>query len=339
MSCVTCDVSCVTGRSIQRSVTSHVTRVRVGSLTIREGVCYDTPHTFRIESGGRCHGVKLFGRTGRSLSRKARREIPAGLWTKCEACGQPLYHKALEENLKVCTTCDFHFPLTAQERLNLLIDSGTFEEWDAELIPLDPLQFQGPKAYAEKLQEDQRACQMRDACLTGTGSLDGHRIVLGVTDSRFIMGSMGSVVGERLTRAIERAITLRRPLVIVSGSGGGARMQEGLFSLIQMAKTSSALMRLDEAQGLFLSVLTHPTMAGVLASFASLGDLIIAEPKALIGFTGPRVIEQTIRQKLPEGFQRSEFLLEHGLIDLIVHRRDLKTTLARLIAHLTGGVR
>jgi acetyl-CoA carboxylase carboxyl transferase subunit beta len=174
---------------------------------------------------------------------------------------------------------------------------------------------------------------MTDACLTGTGLLDGREVALGVTDSRFMMGSMGSVVGERLTRAIERAIERRLPVVIVSGSGGGARMQEGMLSLMQMAKTAGALMRLDEHGGLFISVLTHPTMAGVLASFATLGDVIIAEPKALIGFTGPRVIEQTIRQKLPEGFQRSEFLLEHGLIDLIAHRRELKETLAKLVRH------
>jgi acetyl-CoA carboxylase carboxyl transferase subunit beta len=176
---------------------------------------------------------------------------------------------------------------------------------------------------------------MRDACVTGKGRLDGREVVFGVTDSRFMMGSMGSVVGERLTRAIERATDSHLPLIVVSGSGGGARMQEGMLSLMQMAKTSSSLTRLDEQGGLFLSVLTHPTMAGVLASFATLGDLIIAEPKALIGFTGPRVIEQTIRQKLPEGFQRSEFLLEHGLIDLIVHRRELKATLARLVGCFT----
>jgi len=279
--------------------------------------------------------MKLFKRTSRPPTRKAKREIPAGLWTKCEACGQLLYNKALEESLKVCPKCDFHFPLTAQERLNLLIDSGTFEEWDAELAPSDPLRFQGPQGYVEKLKAEQQLCQMRDACLTGIGLLDGRRIVLGVTDSRFMMGSMGSVVGEKLTRAIERATESRWPLVIVSGSGGGARMQEGMLSLMQMAKTASALTRLDEADGLFLSVLTHPTMAGVLASFASLGDLIIAEPKALIGFTGPRVIEQTIRQKLPEGFQRAEFLLRHGLIDLIVHRRELRATLARLIDSLS----
>ena len=278
--------------------------------------------------------MKLFSRRQPSLAGRSRRDIPADLWTKCESCAQLIYQKALEENLKVCPKCDFHFPLTAPERLKLTVDEGTFEEWDEDLVSVDPLQFHGPTSYTEKLVEEQQRCQMRDACLTGTGRIDGHQIVLGLTDSRFMMGSMGSVVGERLTRAIERAIELKRPLIIISGSGGGARMQEGLLSLMQMAKTSSALMRLDEGGGIFLSVLTHPTMAGVLASFATLGDLLIAEPKALIGFTGPRVIEQTIRQKLPDGFQRSEFLLEHGLIDLIVHRRDMKTQLAGFLALL-----
>jgi acetyl-CoA carboxylase carboxyl transferase subunit beta len=275
--------------------------------------------------------MKLFSRRHAGFGGKPKRDIPADLWTKCESCSQLIYNKALEENLHVCPKCDFHLPLTAQERLQLTIDEGTFEEWDEELISVDPLQFQGPKSYAEKLVEEQQLCRMNDACLTGTGSIERREVVIGITDSRFMMGSMGSVVGEKLTRAIERATELSRPLVIISGSGGGARMQEGLFSLMQMAKTSSALMKFDESGGLFLSVLTHPTMAGVLASFATLGDLIIAEPKALIGFTGPRVIEQTIRQKLPEGFQRSEFLLEHGLLDLIVHRRDMKERLGRLL--------
>ena len=277
--------------------------------------------------------MKLFSRRQSAVARRSTRDIPTGLWTKCESCGQLIYNKALEENLRVCPKCEFHFPLTAHQRVRLILDDGTFEEWDADLSPLDPLQFSVPKPYAEKVREEQQACGMTDACLTGTGRLDGREVALGVTDSRFMMGSMGSVVGERLTRAIERAIERRLPVVIVSGSGGGARMQEGMLSLMQMAKTAGALMRLDEHGGLFISVLTHPTMAGVLASFATLGDVIIAEPKALIGFTGPRVIEQTIRQKLPEGFQRSEFLLEHGLIDLIAHRRELKETLAKLVHH------
>ena len=277
--------------------------------------------------------MKLFSKRQLAVTRRSKREIPAGLWTKCDSCSQLIYNKALEESLRVCPKCEFHFPLTAQQRIQRTMDDGTFEEWDADLSPLDPLQFNVPKPYREKILEEQRACGMTDACLTGTGRLEGQEVVLGVTDSRFMMGSMGSVVGERLTRAVERATDRRLPLIIVSGSGGGARMQEGLLSLMQMAKISSALMRFDEQGGLFISVLTHPTMAGVLASFATLGDVIVAEPKALIGFTGPRVIEQTIRQKLPEGFQRSEFLLEHGLIDLIVHRRELKGTLAKILAH------
>lgn len=280
--------------------------------------------------------MKLFTRRRSAFSRRYKREIPAGLWTKCDACAQLIYNKALDENLRVCPKCDFHFPLTAQQRLANTIDEGTFEEWDADLVPLDPLEFRVPRPYVEKVLEEQQACGMMDACLSGTGLLEGCDVVIGVTDSRFMMGSMGSVVGERLTRAIERATEKPLPLIIISGSGGGARMQEGMLSLMQMAKTSMALKRFDEAGGLFISVLTHPTMAGVLASFATLGDFIIAEPKALIGFTGPRVIEQTIRQKLPEGFQRSEFLLEHGLIDFIVHRRELKERLAMLLGMCSG---
>jgi acetyl-CoA carboxylase carboxyl transferase subunit beta len=277
--------------------------------------------------------MKLFSRRHQALGRRSKREIPPGLWTKCESCGQLIYNKALDENLRVCPKCEFHFPLTASQRIQLTLDAGTFDEWDADLAPADPLQFTVPKPYAAKAAEEQRACGMRDACLTGRGLLEGRDVAIGVTDSRFMMGSMGSVVGERLTRVIERATEAHLPLIIISGSGGGARMQEGMFSLMQMAKTSTALTRYDEAGGFFMSVLTHPTMAGVLASFATLGDLIIAEPKALIGFTGPRVIESTIRQKLPDGFQRSEFLLEHGLIDLIAARRDMKATLARLLGY------
>lgn len=281
--------------------------------------------------------MKLFKR--QSAGRKSKREIPPGLWTKCESCSELIYNKALEEHLFVCPKCEFHFSLPARTRIALTLDPGTFEEWDADLAPVDPLQFAVPDPYAAKIAEAQRVCGMADACLTGTGRLEGHPVVLGVTDSRFMMGSMGSVVGEKLTRAIERATGERLPLVIISGSGGGARMQEGMLSLLQMAKTASSLMKFDSQGGLFISVLTHPTMAGVLASFATLGDLIIAEPKALIGFTGPRVIEQTIRQKLPEGFQRSEFLLEHGLIDLIVHRREMKGRLSKLLATLMSPAR
>ena len=261
-----------------------------------------------------------------------RRDIPEGLWTKCEECGEIIYNKTLEEDYKVCPKCDYHFTLSAPERVAQIVDEGTFTEMDRELHSTDPLDFRGPKSYVSKLKEDQVATGLTDAVITGEGLLNQRRVALGVTDSRFIMGSMGSVVGERLTRLIEHATKKKIPLIIVSGSGGGARMYEGMLSLMQMAKTSQALAKHHEAGQFFISVLTHPTMAGIMASFASLGDLILAEPKALIGFTGPRVIEQTIRQKLPEGFQTSEFLLEHGMIDNIVHRRQLKAALSQYLS-------
>jgi acetyl-CoA carboxylase carboxyl transferase subunit beta len=215
-----------------------------------------------------------------------------------------------------------------------LFDKDTFEEYDREMAPVDPLEFKGPKTYREKLIADQSLTGLKDAVVSGDGILNGKKMVIAVTDSRFIMGSMGSVVGEKITRAIEAATRKRLPLTIVSGSGGGARMYEGMFSLMQMSKTCAALSYHRKAGLVFLSVLTNPTMAGVMASFAGVGDIIIAEPKALIGFTGPRVIEQTIRQKLPPGFQRSEFLLEHGLIDMIVHRKNLRETISQLLDYL-----
>ena len=261
-----------------------------------------------------------------------KRDIPEGLWTKCEECGEIIYNKTLEEDYKVCPKCDYHFTLSAPERVHQLIDEGTFREMDKYLHSADPLQFSGPKSYVNKLKEDQLATGQTDAVITGTGLLNQKKVALGVTDSRFIMGSMGSVVGEKLTRLIEYATKKKNVLIIVSGSGGGARMYEGMLSLMQMAKTSAALAKHHEAGLLFISVLTNPTMAGIMASFASLGDLILAEPKALIGFTGPRVIEQTIRQKLPEGFQTSEFLLEHGMIDNIVHRRQLKSAVTQVMS-------
>lgn len=264
---------------------------------------------------------------------KKKGDIPENLWAKCEDCGELIYRKKLDENLKVCHKCNFHFTLSARERVSLLIDEGTFKEMDADMEALDPLSFSGPKTYKEKLKKDQELTGLKDAVITGEGKLNDRPVIFGVTDSRFIMGSMGSVVGEKLTRAIEKATEKKLPLIIVSGSGGGARMYEGMFSLMQMAKTSSALHRLDMAGGLFISILTNPTMAGIMASFASLGDFIIAEPKALIGFTGPRVIEQTIRQKLPPGFQKSEFLVKHGLIDLIMQRKNMKESLSRILSY------
>ena len=264
-----------------------------------------------------------------------KKDIPGDLWTKCEECGELIYNKKLEENLKGCPKCNFHFTLGAQDRVSIMLDENSFTEMDSEMEPLDPLGFEGPKTYKEKIEQDQAATGLKEAVLTGEGAILGKRIAFGVTDSRFIMGSMGSVVGERITRLIEHSAKTRLPLIIVSGSGGGARMYEGLISLMQMAKTSAALSRHNASGGLFISVLTNPTMAGVMASFASLGDILIAEPKALIGFTGPRVIEQTIRQKLPPGFQRSEFLLEHGFLDMIVHRKNMRETLAKLLDYFT----
>jgi acetyl-CoA carboxylase carboxyl transferase subunit beta len=278
--------------------------------------------------------MAIFGKPKYTVVRVKKREIPEGLWTKCEECGEIIYNKTLEENLKVCPKCQYHFTMGAWERVQMLIDNGTFQEFGARLRSNDPLGFKGPKTYLEKLQLDQAATGLPEAVVVGEGQIQGRSVIFGVTDSRFIMGSMGSVVGEKVTRATERSLLTRLPLVMVSGSGGGARMYEGLFSLMQMSKTSAALAIHHEARLPFISVLTDPTMAGVMASFASLGDMVIAEPKALIGFTGPRVIEQTIRQRLPEGFQRSEFLLEHGLLDKVVHRKQLKVTIGQILDYL-----
>ena len=280
--------------------------------------------------------MSLFGKSKYTLVKLVKKkDIPHGLWTRCPDCGELIYNKALKENLRVCAKCNYHFTLTAQERIALLLDKGSFRELESGIKPVDPLKFKGPKSYKDKLSEEQKKTKLSDACLIGKGSIAGKKLIIAVTDSRFMMGSMGSVLGEKLTRAIELATAGKQPIIIVSGSGGGARMQEGMFSLMQMAKTSAALSRHHRQGLLFISVLTNPTMAGVLASFASLGDVIIAEPKALIGFTGPRVIEQTIRQKLPEGFQSSEFLLQHGLIDMIIPRKELKEKLAALLGYLS----
>jgi acetyl-CoA carboxylase carboxyl transferase subunit beta len=279
--------------------------------------------------------MALFGKPKYTIVRLRKKEIPDGLWTKCQECSETLYNKTLEENLRVCPKCNYHFSLGAYERINVLLDKDTFREYDKDMISPDPLDFKGPKTYKEKLATDQGLTGLKDAVVSGEGSLDNKKIIIAVTDSRFIMGSMGSVVGEKITRAIEAATERKLSLIIVSGSGGGARMYEGMYSLMQMSKTCAALAYHHKEKLAYISVLTDPTMAGVMASFAGVGDVIIAEPKALIGFTGPRVIEQTIRQKLPPGFQRSEFLLEHGLIDMIVHRKNLKQTLSQLLDYLS----
>ena len=279
--------------------------------------------------------MALFGKPKYTIVRVKKKEMPEGLWTKCEECSETLYNKTIEENLKVCPKCGCHFSLGAYERIDMLLDKDTFQEYDKDMLSADPLDFKGPKTYKDKLAQDTLITGLKDAVVSGDGLLNNKKIVLAVTDSRFIMGSMGSVVGEKITRAIEEATKNKLPCVIVSGSGGGARMYEGMLSLMQMSKTCAALSYHRKAKLPYISVLTNPTMGGVMASFAGVGDIIIAEPRALIGFAGPRVIEQTIRQKLPPGFQRSEFLLEHGLIDMIVPRKNLKSTLSQLLDYLS----
>jgi acetyl-CoA carboxylase carboxyl transferase subunit beta len=263
--------------------------------------------------------------------RVEKKGVPEGLWIRCPGCGETIYRKEMERNLNVCPKCNYHMYVSAWDRVGQLLDENTFEICDEHVLPTDPLSFSDKKTYAQRLTEEQKRTGLTDAALCGTGMIRARRVAIAVTDSAFIMGSMGSVVGERLTRLIERATEHSLPLIIVSGSGGGARMHEGILSLMQMAKVSAALARYHTNGGLYISVLTNPTMGGVAASFASLGDLIFAEPKALIGFAGPRTIKATIRIELPEGFQTSEFLLEHGYIDRIVERNRLKTEIATAI--------
>jgi acetyl-CoA carboxylase carboxyl transferase subunit beta len=262
-----------------------------------------------------------------------KRKPGEGLWVKCNHCREIIYRKELERNLRVCPKCDYHFPIAVEERIALLLDEGSFKEWDAELAPTDPLGFRDTQKYRDRLKTAQEQTGRLDAMVSGTGTLEGRAVAIGVFHYGFMGGSMGSVVGERIFRATERAAGSRIPLIVVTASGG-ARMQEGILSLMQMAKTAAALARLREARVPYISILTDPTYGGVSASVATLGDVIVAEPKALIGFAGPRVIEQTIKQQLPPGFQRAEFLLEHGMIDRIIDRKNMKPTLAALLACL-----
>jgi acetyl-CoA carboxylase carboxyl transferase subunit beta len=257
-----------------------------------------------------------------------------GLWLKCDGCRQIIWKKALDENLSVCAKCGYHFRVDAASRLRMLFD-GPWEEFDKNLTSTDPLKFVDSKAYHDRLGAMYKATSLSDAIISAEGALNGRKVNICALELKFIGGSMGAVVGEKITRAIERSIAQRTPLVIVSASGG-ARMQEGAVSLVQMAKISAALMRLDEERVPFISVLTDPTTGGVTASFAMLGDLNLAEPGALIGFAGPRVIEQTIRQKLPEGFQRSEFLLQKGMLDAVVKRPDLKNFISKSLDFFCG---
>jgi len=253
-----------------------------------------------------------------------------GLWVKCDDCRQIIWKKELEENLNVCPKCDFHFRIDAPTRLALLLDDGSYQIKDEGLASTDPLQFSDTRPYKSRLQKSQAETGLKDAIINAEGTLQGRPVIISAMEYTFIGGSMGAVVGEAITRAIERACVQTRPIIVISASGG-ARMMEGVISLMQMAKISAALARLDDARVPYISVLTDPTTGGVTASYAMLGDLNIAEPGALIGFAGPRVIEQTIRQKLPEGFQRSEFLLQHGMLDAVVHRKDMKGYIARAL--------
>lgn len=259
-----------------------------------------------------------------------RRPIPDGLWMRCDSCAQMVYKREVEEDLWVCPKCQYHFSLSAPQRIQILLDEESFEEFDADIAPADPLEFVDRIPYTERLQNYQEQTGLKDAIVTGRGRIEEREAFLGVMDSRFIMASMGSVVGEKITRAFEHAHELHLPLILLCASGG-ARMQEGCLSLMQMIKTSGAARRYRDRGGLYITVLTNPTYAGVMASFASLGDIIVAEPKALIGFTGARVIQQTIDAELPDGFQTAEFMLEHGLLDRIIPRKDLRRELALLI--------
>jgi acetyl-CoA carboxylase carboxyl transferase subunit beta len=259
-----------------------------------------------------------------------KKSVPDGLWMPCEGCSETLFRKALETNLWVCPRCDHHHRIAARVRVEQLVDPGSFEPMNARMAPMDPLKFRDLKAYADRIADAQRTTGENDGVQTGTGFVKGRKVALGCMDFTFLAGSMGSVIGEKLTRLIEHATDHDLPLIIVSCSGG-ARMMESGFSLMQMAKTSAALARFDEAGGLFISVLSDPTTGGVTASFAMLGDVILAEPRALIGFAGPRVIRQTIRQELPEGFQTAEFLKDAGFVDRIVHRSQLRSEIGRVI--------
>jgi acetyl-CoA carboxylase carboxyl transferase subunit beta len=261
----------------------------------------------------------------------AKRGVPEGLWIRCPQCKATVFRKEAESRLNVCPECGYHFYLPAADRIAQLLDQDSFEEWFTDLSPCDPLQFKDRLPYAERLRAEQAKTGMRDAAVVGRGFIRGRPVIFGVTDFAFMAGSMGSVVGEKLTRAAEEATRLKLPLILVSGSGGGARMQEGILSLMQMAKISAALGRYDKAGGLYVSILTNPTMGGVAASFALQGDITLAEPGALIGFAGKRTIWNTVRLELPEGFQTSEFLLQHGFVDRIVSRQNLRTEVANII--------
>ena len=274
---------------------------------------------------------------GKKLDGTKKKDIPSGLWTKCLECNEILYTKELEKNLNVCLKCGYHFKFSARERVQLLVDEdlASLVELNADLVTTDPLRFKGGQKYKDKAQASRKKTKLSDAIVCYEAHIESNSVIISVLAFEFMGGSMGTVVGEKICRSVDRAIATKRPLLIVSASGG-ARMQEGVLSLMQMAKTSAALAELGKHGIPFISLITNPTTGGVIASFASLGDVIISEPKALLAFTGPRVIENTIREQLPEGFQRAEFLLEHGMIDMIVERKDLRDTIGKLLKQFSS---
>lgn len=261
-------------------------------------------------------------------------KIPEGLWVKCDGCKEIIYKKEIDKNLKVCPKCNYHFRISARERIKLLVDDGSFVEIDSGLASNDPLNFKDKVPYKDRLEENRKKSGLEEAAISGEALIEGRPVILVIMDFAFMGGSMGSVVGEKVMRAAESALEKKIPLITVSSSGG-ARMQEGIFSLMQMARVAAAIAKLNESGSLYISILADPTFGGVTASFAMLGDIIIAEPRSLIGFAGPRVIEQTIKQQLPEDFQRAEFLLDHGMIDMVTDRKELKKTIAQIVGLLT----
>lgn len=279
--------------------------------------------------------MRLFGRKKIISVNARKKDLPRGLWLKCPQCNEIVYRQEVDSGKRVCPKCSFHFQMTWKERLELLTEKNSFTEWDADLVSADPLQFTGKTSYLSKLKENQEKTKLNEAIVCGQAIMGTFKVAIGIMDFRFLGGSMGSVVGEKISRLVERATAIKIPVIIVCTSGG-ARMYEGMFSLMQMIKTSAALARHANARLLYISVLTHPTTAGVMASFATLGDVIIAEPHALIGFAGPRVIRETTHEEIPAGFQQSEFVLKHGLIDMIVQRQDLKPTIISLLGYMTS---
>ena len=269
---------------------------------------------------------------------RRKRNIPDGLWKRCEGCKSVVYKKKVEEKHNVCPECNYHFRISTSERIKIILDKDSFEEYWKNMLPADPLNFKDRISYKDRVANEQKKTGLNEAATVGKGTIEGKSVIFAVTDPGFIMGSMGSVVGEKITRAAEKALELRQPLIIITGSGGGARMHEGAISLMQMAKTSSAIARLNEAGIPYISVLTDPTLGGVMASFASQADIIMAEPGALVGFAGPRVIKETIKKTLPKGFQTTESMLEHGFIDMIIERSKLRHEISKVLDYCNSNL-